>query len=303
MKRNKQKLINTISFKTDIIFKFVMACYAIACIAPIILVLAVSFTSEAAVAKNGFSFFPREFSLEAYNYVIFSNNSDSILRAYGVTIYVTVIGTIISLLCIAMFAYPISRPDFKWRNIFSFILFITMIFNAGMIPWYLVCTKLFQLKDSIWGLIIPYTFNAFLVLVMRTFFTSNIPFTLIEAAKIDGANEIRIFYRIVLPLAKPGLATIALFSTISYWNDWYLPLMLINDSKFYNLQYLIYKLMTNINVLLELSSRSGASIAAETPAQTARMALVILAVGPIVIAYPFFRKYFVKGITIGAVKG
>ena len=180
-----------------------------------------------------------------------------------------------------------------------------MIFSGGMVPWYVVCVKLLHINNTILALLLPYLINGFYVIIMRTFISTNVPDSVIESARIDGSGELRTFFQIVIPLAVPGIATVALFTTLVYWNDWWLPLMLIVDSKLYNLQYLLYKLMSNIEALARLSSSisSTSSEISSLPSQGARMAMCIISIGPIILAYPFFQKYFIKGLTIGAVKG
>jgi putative aldouronate transport system permease protein len=216
------------------------------------------------------------------------------------------LGTALSLLVIALYAYPISRKDFKYRNQFTFFVFFTMIFGGGLVPWYMVCVQLLHLKNTIWAMIFPALMNGWYVLIMRTFFATSIPDSIIESAKIDGAGEWRTFFQIVLPLSLPGLATVALFNTLAFWNDWYLPLMFITKANLYNLQYTMYKMLANIQFLIQSSSAmSGraSEMLKNLPSETSRMAMCILAVGPIIFAYPFFQKYFVKGLTVGAVKG
>jgi putative aldouronate transport system permease protein len=277
--------------------------YSLCCIIPLLLVIGVSFTDENTIVVDGYNFIPKVFSAEAYKWVF--KSGDAIVRAYGLSIVVTIVGTICSVAIIAMFAYVISRKDFKYRNTFSFIVFFTMIFNGGMVPWYMVYTNLIPIKNTIFALIFPALVNAWYVMIMRTFFQTNVPDSIIESAKIDGAAEFRTFIQIVIPLAKPGLATIALFQTLDFWNNWYLPLMLIDDSKLFNLQYILYKTLNAIQYLAQASNITGgaAQILANLPSQTARMAMCVLAIGPIILAYPFFQKYFVKGLTVGAVKG
>ncbi|NLO39166.1 MAG: carbohydrate ABC transporter permease [Ruminiclostridium sp.] len=272
------------------------------CIAPIILVIIVSFTDEMEILKSGYSFFPQAFSLKAYKYIAASGQT--IWRAYGVSLLTTVFGTLLSLLITCMYAYPLARNGFKYKTFFSFIAYFTMIFGGGLIPWYMVYTHIFKIKDSILIMIFPYLLNAWYALIMRTFYKTTIHESIIESAKIDGAGEFRIFFTIVLPLCRAGLATIGLFCTLNYWNDWYLPLIFVNDPKKYNIQYLMYQYLLSIQFLSSSSSFSQSSLAfRDLPSESARMAVAVLSIGPIIFAYPFFQKYFVKGLTIGAVKG
>lgn len=289
--------------KTHWLLHLVFLLIACTTILPIILVFMVSITDETTITQNGYSFFPQKISFEAYKYLFL--DSITIIRAYGVTIFITVVGTIVGLMLTALLAYPISRRDFPYKNMLTFFVFFTMLFNGGLVPWYLVFTKLIPLKDTIWSLIIPgLLLNGFFVLIMRTFFATSIPMAIIESAYMDGASESRIFFRIVLPLSTPVLATIGLFNTLGYWNDWFNSLVFLTDSKYYSLQYLLNKILLNIQFLSQNSRNTNASqIMATLPTETVRMAMAIIGIGPIVLAYPFFQKYFVKGLTVGAVKG
>jgi len=275
----------------------------IACVLPLIIVFSASITDEKTVTMYGYSLFPRELSLEAYKYIF--KDIMVILRAYGVTVLVTVVGSALSLVTIALYAYPISRKDFKYRNVFTFIVFLTMLFNGGLVPWYMVYVNVLHIDDTIMALILPYLMTPLYVLIMRTFFMTTIPDGIIEAARIDGAGEFQTFVWIVLPLAKPVLATIGLFNLLTYWNDWYAPLLFINNEKLFNLQYLMYRVD---KAIIYLSNNAGSinnatQIMANLPTQTARMAMAVIAIGPIILAYPFFQKYFVEGLTIGSIKG
>ena len=275
----------------------------IACVLPLLIVFSASITDEKAVTMYGYSLFPRNLSLEAYKYIF--KDIMVILRAYGVTVFVTVVGSALSLVIIALYAYPISRKDFKYRNVFTFIAFLTMLFNGGLVPWYMVYVNVLHIDDTIMALILPYLMTPLYVLIMRTFFITTIPDGIIEAARIDGAGEFQTFVWIVLPLAKPVLATIGLFNLLTYWNDWYAPLLFINNEKLFNLQYLMYRVD---KAIIYLSNNAGSinnatQIMANLPTQTARMAMAVIAIGPIILAYPFFQKYFVEGLTIGSIKG
>ena len=270
------------------------------CVLPIILAVSVSLSDNTDLTRYGYSFIPKNISLDAYKYVL--DNAVTMFKAYGVTIFVTVVGTVISTLVIALYAFVISRKDFKHRSFFTFVMFFTMLFNGGTVSWYLVCTNI-GLRDNLLALILPYCFNAWYCIIMKTFFTTNIPPALIESAKIDGAGEYRIFFKIVLPISLPGLATIALFSCLGYWNDWWLPLMLVPDTSLSNIQYLLYRIMSNVQAIAANSSLTGSLSLVELPTESVRMALCVIAMGPIVLAYPFFQRYFIQGLTIGAIKG
>lgn len=295
--------INAISKKANFIINIILIIYCIICIVPILLVLSVSLSDELKVLQDGFKLIPEKFSLYAYTYLL--SDPSKILRSYGITILVTVIGTALGIIVTALYAYPISRKSFKQRGVFSFILFFTMLFSGGLVPWYMVYTNLLHMKNTVWVLIIPYLISPMNILIMRTFFSTNIPDSILESAKIDGANEMRIFTSIVLPLSKPVLATIGLFYTLAYWNDWWLSMVYISEKKLANLQYIMYIALRNVEYLssASMSQTSAASQVSTLPTLTMQMAMCIIGIGPIIFAYPYFQKYFVKGLTIGAIKG
>jgi putative aldouronate transport system permease protein len=303
MKKVKKYSANTISNKSNFIINLLFIAYCILCIAPLILVIVVSFTDEKTIMAEGYKFIPSKWSLYAYSYMF--HDMTKIVRGYGVTIFVTIVGTILNLALTSLYAYPLSRRDLPLRNFFTFFIFFTMLFSGGLVPWYLVCTQLLNLKNTIWALIIPSLVSPFNVLIMRTFFQNTIPDSLIEAARIDGSGELRTFIQIIIPLSKPVFATIGLFCTIGFWNDYFLSMMFITKDKLYSLQYLMYIVQKNIDVLKDMKVMNpNASLEiAKLPQETIRMAMVIIGIGPIIFAYPFFQKYFVKGLVIGAVKG
>lgn len=292
-----------ISQSANIVLNAIMIILAAACLYPLLLVFAVSITDESVIQTAGYNLIPGKVTLNAYAFIF--KDATMILRAYGVSIFITVVGSILSLIIISMYAYPLSRRDFRYKSFFTFIVFFTMLFNGGLVPFYMVYTNVLHLKNTLFAMILMWLFTPFYVLIMRTFYTTTIPSSVMESARIDGAGEFKIYVRIVLPLAKPALATIALFNILFYWNDWYAPLLFITDEKLYNLQYLMYRIENNISFITQnASSMSNTSDALKNiPAQTARMAMAIIAIGPIMLAYPFFQRYFVKGLTVGAVKG
>ncbi len=294
--------INSVSPISNALINLIFIIFSLACIVPLFLVLGISFSSEQSVLLQGYKFIPDEFGVGGYDYIL--KQGAVIFKAYGVSLSVTIVGTLLSVIIIAMYAYAISRKDFKYRTQFTFLVFFTMVFNGGLVPWYIVYVKLVGVQNSYWAYIIPPLVNAWYVMIMRTFYQTNVPDSIIESAKIDGAGEFRTWLQIVVPLAKPGLATIALFQTLAYWNEWFIPLMFIDDAAKYSLQYLMYKTLNSIQYLSSNTNFSGAGdVLSKLPAETARMAMCILAIGPIVLAYPFFQKYFIKGLTVGAVKG
>ncbi len=275
---------------------------SLAAIIPLILVLIISFSSEDSIAKYGYSFFPQEFSVSAYDYVF--KDPHLLFRAYGNTIFSTVFGTIVCMAITSMLAYPISRKTLPFRKFFTFFVVFTILFNGGLVPWYIVMKSYLHLSDSIWALVLPgLLLNGFNVLIMRTFFANTIPQELLEAANIDGAGEFRIFVQIVIPLSKPVYATIGLFATLAYWNDWFNSMIFQIKPENYSIQYVLQSILLNIQFLSQNRSSNAAASLATVPQETSRMAMAIIAVGPIIFAYPFFQKYFVKGLTIGAVKG
>lgn len=300
----KRKRQNQISYTASVFIHLFFILFAIACIYPVLLTISVSFTDEKTLIKYGYGLIPKALSLVSYKVILGSKGG--IIHAYAVTIFATVVGTLLTLAVTSLYAYPLSRKDFTGKKFFTFFAFFTMLFSGGLIPWYMVCTQVIHINDTIWALILPSIMSAWNMLVLRTFFATSIPFEIIESAKIDGAGELRTFVRIVLPLSKAGIATIGLFSTLAYWNDWYLPMMLTTKDNLCNLQYYLQKIFLNIQLLQSgvLSERATAALGASAvPAEGARMAMCVLAMGPILIVYPFFQKYFIQGLTVGSVKG
>ncbi|MGG1555771.1 carbohydrate ABC transporter permease [Paenibacillus ferrarius] len=299
----RKREINSIKTPTEIALHLFFLLFSVACIFPVLVVLGVSLTDQDTIYLHGYNVIPRVFSWAAYEYLL--RDIGPIINSYAISIFVTIFGTAVALTITALVAYPLSRQDFSFRNFFSFFVFFTMIFGGGLVPWYLVYTNFIDIRDTIWALIVPnHLLSAFYVIIMRTFFTSSIHPSILESAKIDGAGEIRIFVRIVLPLSLPVLATIGLFYTLSYWNDWFNSLVFMNSDKLISIQYLMYKAMRNLQFLNSIASGAGlGDQTAKLPSETARMAMAIIGMGPIVLAYPFFQKYFVKGLTVGAVKG
>lgn len=303
-KKVKKVEIRAFSPKVDLFFSILIALFAISCLIPFIFVIIISLTSESALTANGYSFFPKEWSFEAYKYIFSGNMSAKIVRSFGITIFVTVVGTIVNATITSLYAYAISRSNFPFRRFFTLFALITMLFVPGMVANYLVMSNLLQLKDTIWALILPLALGPFNILVMRTFFRKNVPDSIIESARIDGASELKIFVRIVLPLAVPGIATISLFAALGYWNDWFNALLYIQNDNLIPLQYLLMKIQNNLDYLAQnagMSAQISGGLAA-LPSESARMAIVVISTLPIAITYPFFQKYFVGGLTIGGVK-
>lgn len=268
---------------------------------PILLIIIASFTKETALLQNGYSFLPKEWSLDAYYYII--KQGSVILRAYGVSVLVTVVGTVGSVLITTTLAYPMARQSFPYRNALSFFVFFTMLFSGGIVPSYIMWTNFFHIKNTIWALIIPnYLVSAFNVILVKNFYSNNIPGSLIEAAQLDGATEMQIFRKLVFPMARPVVATISLFTGLCYWNDWTNGLYYVDNQKLYSIQLLLMKIMNNIEALKANANLMGAG-AVSLPGTSVRMAIAFIGILPILIVYPFVQKYLVEGVVIGAVKG
>ena len=281
----------------------VLGLFSLIALLPIILIVIASFTDETTLLKNGYAFIPEKWSLDAYVYMI--QQGSTIFRAYGISVLVTVIGTLISVLITTMIAYPMSRKNFKYKNMLAFFVFFTMLFNGGVVPSYMMWTQIFNIKNTIWALILPnYLCGAFNIFLVRNYYSNSIPDALIESAQIDGANELTIFFKIVFPLAVPTVATISLFTALTYWNDWVNALYYIQKPQYYGIQNLLIRIMNNIQYL-----KSGAaSVAVGTgavnlPSNAVRMSMAVIGILPIVVIYPFVQRYFVKGVVVGAVKG
>ncbi len=279
----------------NLLFTLISVC----CVAPILLILAASLSDEILLKREGYSIIPRGFTLAAYEYIF--KSPKAIISAYGVTISVTVIGTVLSLFLTTMLAYAMARKDFRPSKWISKMATFAMLFNVGMVPTYIVMVRYYQVKDSLVALILPYLIMPWHVFLMRSFLADT-SMELIEAAKIDGAGEIRAFFKIVLPLMKPALATLGLFIAFTYWNDWYQSMLYIENQAFTSLQYYMYRIMNNITFLSTSMFVTGIDLSS-LPSETTRMALCVLAAGPMLVIFPFFQKYFVRGITVGAVKG
>ncbi|MDR0641980.1 MAG: carbohydrate ABC transporter permease [Treponema sp.] len=269
------------------------------CLLPFILLISGSFSSDQAIRFYGYSILPRDFTLEAYKVVF--KYPEKVARAYGVSIFITVAGTVCGLFLLTMTAYVISRKSFKYRNVLSFFFYLTTLFNGGMVCTYIFYIRYLHLKDSFLALILPGMFNVFYLLIMRSFVTA-IPQALIESAKIDGAGEFKIFVRIILPLLPSGLATIGLFMALEYWNDWYNAMLYINTTAKYPLQYMLYDLQMQAQSLAQIASQVGIRVE-NLPTNSLKLAMAVVTTGPIVLLYPFVQKYFIKGVTIGSVKG
>lgn len=267
------------------------------CLIPLLLILSASFTDEIALTRSGYSLIPSQFSTSAYEMIF--RSPQAIVRAYAVSIFTTVVGTIIAVFIMSMLGYALSRPTFVLRKPLSLFVFFTMLFNGGLVPYYILMTQYLRVQDTIFALMLPYFVVVYYVLILRTYFAA-LPGELIDAARVDGAGEFRIFLTIALPLAKPALATIALFTALNYWNDWTTALYFIRDPQLYPLQYLLYIIQSNAQAM-QLQSGVGVNLG-EVPTQTTRMAMAVLATGPAALFFLFFQRYLVRGVTLGAFK-
>ena len=310
-KKKKQKEVlegfekfNRVSKPTNAVLHVIFILAALACVVPVLLVVAISFSAEESIQQYGYSFIPKIVSLEGYAYLV--TQGKMILRALGISLFVTVVGTVLGVLLTTLMGYVLSRPTYKLKGFLTMVVFIPMVFNGGLVSTYVVVTQFLGLKNSIWALILPLCVSSFNVIICRTFFQTTVPESLIESAKMDGATQLKIFFSVVLPISLPVLATIGLFLSFAYWNDWYQSLLYIEDSSLYSLQALLNAILTNIQVPAKNAAAMGASqaeVLANMPQESARMAIVVCIVLPIACAYPYFQKYFISGLTVGAVKG
>lgn len=303
--KGNSKLANHVSPFTQVLLHILFASFAIACLAPLVLLIAVSFTPETTLLQNGYQFFPKELTLEAYEFLF--EKPDMVFNAYGVTLFVVFVGTVMCLMVTVLYAYPLSRADFPYKGFFATFIVITMLFSGGLTATYIVNVRLLHLRNTIWALILPGVSSAFYIMIARTYFRLSIPSSVLESARIDGAGEWRILFTIVLPLSLPMLATIGLFATFSFWNDWFRSMLYVDQKELYALQYVMMRALLNVQYLQQNLSNMSAEEAmmelAKLPSETLRMAMAVVSIGPIVLAYPFFQRYFISGLTVGAVKG
>ncbi len=288
------------------VLALILGLFTLFCFLPVLLVLVVSFSSEMSVSAKGFSFFPTAWSLKSYEYVF--KFGEQLAVSYCVTIFVAVFGTLLSLWFTSMFAYSLSRKNFNWRNGLSVYLLITMLFSGGTLGGYLINTNVFHLKNTLWVLILPGCVGTMNVIVMRTFINSNVPDSLVEAAKIDGASDYRLFFVIVLPIMAPVLAALGFMTAIGHWNQWMTSYLYITDANLTTLQHMLMKIENNLEFLKQrlmqgqLSPEEAEELK-NAPSETARMAMLFCTLGPVLVVYPFFQRFFIKGMTVGAVKG
>jgi putative aldouronate transport system permease protein len=276
--------------------------FGLACLLPFVLISITSLTTETALMKTGYTFFITEISPQAYDLAF--RNPTQILWAYRNTVCITVIGSLCSVFLSTMTGYVLQRPDFAPRNKFSLFFFFTMLFSGGLVPWYILCARYLNFNNTYYALLLPLLFSVWQMIIAKNYM-KGIPYEVTESAKIDGANDLRIFFQIILPLSTPLLATLGLFAALAYWNDWYSSLLFNNKDQFKSLQYFLQEMLNSIQALKNLvnSGVSMSNITTTLPQETLKMAMTIITTGPIILLYPFVQRYFVKGLTIGAVKG
>lgn len=303
--KQKNHRLNSVSAGTEAVMNVVLALFSLCCIIPFIFVVIISFSSEESIRTIGYSFWPMAWSTDTYAYAF--EKLPQIWRSFFNSVLITGIGTVLSTLICVLYSYALYRPDFKYRNFFNFFSFFVMLFGGGLVPTYIISKQVLGLSENYAALIVPLLVSPFNIIVMRTFFKSSVPLELIEAATIDGSGEYSTLFRIVLPIAKPGIATIALLNALAYWNDWFQSLLYMRQNKVLQpLQALLMELQNNVEYLNRMIGQMGTAAIMEAqraPNQTLRMALVVMIVVPIACAYPFFQRYIVAGLTIGSVKG
>ena len=304
MKKNKIKPTGRRIRKSggEILFEIVVyaiaALFCIYCLFPFAIILGSSFETESNFATYGFPIIPKDFTLQAYKMVL---GDSQIFKAYGVTIFTTAAGTLFSMLLTITMAYPLSLKKIKFRNAITFFVYFTMLFGGGLVPTYLLISKTLDMKNNIFVLILPVAFSAWNMFLMRNFF-AGIPHELSESAYVDGANDIQILRKIILPVSVPGIATLSLFYALGYWNQWFNAMLYIEDANLFPLQYLLMRMLRNADAMREMARTTGMSVG-DLPTNSLRMATTVVAIGPIVLLYPYVQKYFTSGLTVGAIKG
>ena len=290
VKGKDQKVFNMIAYP-------LMGLLALVCFLPFWLIISASFTDNSSIIKDGYHLFPEKWSLDAYRYIFAA--PATLLNAYKVSIIVTVVGTLLSIALVTMAGYVLNRKDLKYRNQLSFFIYFTTLFSGGLMPTYILYVNVLDLRNNLWALIFSGLLSPFNIILMRNFM-KGIPDALVEAARIDGAGDFGIFVKVILPLCKPGIATIILFVALGYWNNWYSAMLYMSKSKLYPLQYYLYNIITAAQTA-KASPSAGVNLV--FPGESIKMAMAVVATGPILLVYPFVQKYFVQGITVGAVKG
>lgn len=295
---------NRISMPANILISILFIFLALLCVIPVVFVLIISLSSDESIQKIGYSFAPLQWSFKAYTYLW--NQRNTVVQAFIVSVFITIAGTAIGLFINATMGYVLSRPGFKLRRFYTMLIFIPMLFGGGLVASYMVNTQLLMLKNTYWALLLPAAVSSFYIIILRTFFRTTVPDSVIESAKIDGALQVRIFFQIVLPISLPALATIGLFLSFRYWNEWFSAMLYLQSDHtyMYPLQYVLISIQRNFEFLTRNAQFMGVDASvSRLPAEAMRMALVIVVVLPIACSYPFFQKYFITGLTIGAIKG
>lgn len=302
MSKEKVKSSKIKKSKGEVVFEIVVyviaTVFCLYCLFPFAIILGSSFETEANFATYGFPIIPKEFTVKAYKMVL---GDSQIFRAYGVTIFTTAVGTLFSMFLTITMAYPLSLKKIKFRNVITFFVYFTMLFGGGLVPTYLLITKNLNMKNNIFVLIIPVAFSAWNMFLMRNFF-NGIPHELAESAYMDGANDFQILWKIILPVSVPGIATLSLFYALGYWNQWFNAMLYLEDAKLFPLQYLLMRMLRNVDAMREMARTTGVSVG-DVPTNSLRMATTVVAIGPIVLLYPYVQKYFTSGLTVGAIKG
>ena len=298
----KVSSLNQIKKSTNIIFNIIFLILGLMCVLPLVFVFSISITSEQALQAGGYHIIPQEFSNAAYMFLW--NERGTILRAFFMSVLIAVIGTVIAVCLTTTMGYVASRRNFKLKKLYTWIIFIPMVFNGGMLASYVVVNNILNLRDTIWAVILPLACSSFSVTICRTFFRTTVPDALIEAAKIDGAGQFRIWSGIVLPISKPVMATIGMFAAFGYWNDWFQSSLYISDKNLYTLQAFLNNIQKNIEYLANnpYGGLSMQEYKLSMPTESVRMAIAIVIIVPIALTYPFFQKYFVKGVMLGSLK-
>ena len=297
MKKKKSKsviIFNIIAY----VFIIIVTVF---CLLPFIIVISGSFTDNASIVLDGYRLIPKKFSLEAYEMIF--TFPETILRAYAVTVTNTIVGTSLGLFMISMAGYVLSRKDFKYRNKLTFFIYFTTLFGGGLVPWYIMIAKVFNLRDSYIAICFPMLMSPFLIILMRTFIHSSLPDEIFESAKIDGAGHFTTYLNIAIPVITPGLATVGLFLSLSYWDDWYLSSLFITTPAKYELQFYLYNVLNSYETVNRMLAGKSVTLNISLPTESMKLAMAVIATGPVLLFYPFVQRYFVAGITIGAVKG
>lgn len=299
-KASKANRLTSIGPLGQTIIHIIIGLFALCCVIPFVFIIIISLTPDAMIVENGYSFFPKEVGIEAYKSILIIGRQ--LWISLFNSVFVTIVGTLLSALICIMYSYALYRPDYKYRRFFTFFSFFTMLFGGGLAPTVVICRNMLGLSDNYWALIIPLLVSPFNFIIMRSFFQSSVPYDILEAANVDGCGEWRMLFGIVVPISKPGIATIALLNMLAYWNEWFIPQLYIKSDNLIPLQYLLVRMQQSAEMMAQRSGMPGADIS-NMPTESLRMALCVIIVIPIAFAYPFFQRYIVAGLTVGSVKG